>query len=149
MTADGGDGEQQFLPVISGRASAKLNRIAAKMTRPPKQKARPFAKLREEWKPTSARRCWTGAVTLLGSGIGGTVRRAGRPDHPGAERHRGLGRPGQESPPTPRRRPSGACTPTPTGTRLSPLPSPRRAQQAAERAGLDRRAAGHARRYGR
>lgn len=45
MTADGGDGEQQFLPVISGRASAKLNRIAAKMTRPPKQKARPSAKL--------------------------------------------------------------------------------------------------------
>ncbi|MEU5196285.1 hypothetical protein AB0G86_19870 [Streptomyces scabiei] len=62
MTADGGDGERQFLPVISGRAGAEPDRIAASMTRPPQQKARPFAKLREEWKPTSARRCWTCAT---------------------------------------------------------------------------------------
>ncbi|MFJ5535434.1 hypothetical protein [Streptomyces sp. NPDC093261] len=49
------DGEPRFLPVVSERARAKLNRIAATMTRPPKQKAWPLAKLREEWKESAIR----------------------------------------------------------------------------------------------
>ncbi|GFE11974.1 hypothetical protein Sgleb_00210 [Streptomyces glebosus] len=47
------DGEPRFLPVVSERARAKLNRIAAKMTRPPKQKARPLAQLRAWWKASA------------------------------------------------------------------------------------------------
>jgi hypothetical protein len=50
VTAVGDDGEPRFLPVVSERARAKLNQVAAKMTRPPKQKARPLAQLRKEWK---------------------------------------------------------------------------------------------------
>ncbi|MFD9606677.1 MobF family relaxase [Streptomyces sp. NPDC059970] len=45
------DGEPRFLPVVSERARAKLNRIAAKMTRPPKKKeVRSLAQLRADWK---------------------------------------------------------------------------------------------------
>ncbi|MET9077917.1 MobF family relaxase [Streptomyces sp. NPDC004232] len=55
VTAVDDDGEPKFLPVVSERARAKLNGIAAKMTRPPKQKARPLAKLREEWKESAIR----------------------------------------------------------------------------------------------
>ncbi|MET8481861.1 MobF family relaxase, partial [Streptomyces clavifer] len=46
-------GEPRFLPVVSERARAKLNQIAARKTRPPKQKTLPLAQLREGWK-TSA-----------------------------------------------------------------------------------------------
>ncbi|MCL7496079.1 relaxase domain-containing protein [Streptomyces sp. MCA2] len=57
------DGEPRFLPVVSERARAKLNRIAAKMTRPPKQKARPLAQLRAWWK----------ASAILTSGVAADV----------------------------------------------------------------------------
>ncbi|MFF4935232.1 MobF family relaxase [Streptomyces griseofuscus] len=53
VTAVDDDGEQKFLPVVSERARAKLNAIAARKTRPPKQKTRPLAQLRAWWK-TSA-----------------------------------------------------------------------------------------------
>ncbi|AEY86867.1 putative TraA-like protein [Streptomyces hygroscopicus subsp. jinggangensis 5008] len=55
VTAVDDDGELRFLPVISERARAKLNGIAAKMTRPPKQKARPLTQLRREWKESAIR----------------------------------------------------------------------------------------------
>ncbi|MGW7136651.1 MobF family relaxase [Streptomyces xanthophaeus] len=53
VTAVDDDGEPRFLPVISERARAQLNQIAAHKTRPPKQKTRPLAQLRVWWK-TSA-----------------------------------------------------------------------------------------------
>ncbi|MCX5078620.1 hypothetical protein OHA84_37045 [Streptomyces sp. NBC_00513] len=53
VTAVDDEGELKFLPVVSERARAKLNRIAARKTRPPKQKTRPLAQLRVWWK-TSA-----------------------------------------------------------------------------------------------
>ncbi|WP_189135725.1 MobF family relaxase [Wenjunlia tyrosinilytica] len=53
VTAVDGDGKPRFLPVVSERARAKLNRIAAKMTRPPKQRARPLAQLRAWWKASA------------------------------------------------------------------------------------------------
>ncbi len=55
VTAVNDDGEPKFLPVVSERARAKLNGIAAKMTRPPKQRARPLAQLRKEWKESTSR----------------------------------------------------------------------------------------------
>lgn len=53
VTAVDDDGELKFLPVVSERARAKLNAIAARKTRPPKQKTLPLAQLRAWWK-TSA-----------------------------------------------------------------------------------------------
>ncbi|MFF4787812.1 MobF family relaxase [Streptomyces griseorubiginosus] len=53
VTAVGDDGEPRFLPVVSERARAKLNAVAARKTRPPKQKTQPLAQLRAWWK-TSA-----------------------------------------------------------------------------------------------
>ncbi|WP_331734170.1 relaxase domain-containing protein (plasmid) [Streptomyces sp. NBC_01220] len=53
VTAVDDDGEPRFLPVVSERARAKLNAIAARKTRPPKQKTLPLAQLRAWWK-TSA-----------------------------------------------------------------------------------------------
>ncbi|WP_406415210.1 relaxase domain-containing protein [Streptomyces sp. NBC_00873] len=53
VTAVDDDGEPRFLPVVSERARAKLNGIAAKMTRPPKKKARSFAQLRADWKESA------------------------------------------------------------------------------------------------
>ncbi|MGW2425610.1 MobF family relaxase [Streptomyces sp. NPDC001709] len=53
VTAVDDDGEPKFLPVVSERARAKLNQIAARKTRPAKQKTRPLAQLRAWWK-TSA-----------------------------------------------------------------------------------------------
>ncbi|MFF4331161.1 MobF family relaxase [Streptomyces sp. NPDC001591] len=53
VTAVDDDGELKFLPVVSERARAKLNQIAARKTRPPKQKTQPLAQLRAWWK-TSA-----------------------------------------------------------------------------------------------
>ncbi|MER5312263.1 MobF family relaxase [Streptomyces sp. NPDC002773] len=50
VTAVDDDGELKFLPVVSERARAKMNRIAARKTRPPKQSARPLAQLRVWWK---------------------------------------------------------------------------------------------------
>ncbi|MGR6968032.1 hypothetical protein ACU639_00065 [Streptomyces cynarae] len=49
------DDTPRFLPAVPDRARVKLNRIAAKMTRLPKQKARPVAQLREEWKESAIR----------------------------------------------------------------------------------------------
>ncbi|WP_221355408.1 MobF family relaxase [Streptomyces beigongshangae] len=53
VTAVDDDGEPRFLPVVSERARARLNAVAARKTRPPKQKTRPLAQLRAWWK-TSA-----------------------------------------------------------------------------------------------
>ncbi|WP_232791254.1 hypothetical protein [Streptomyces kanasensis] len=55
VTAVDDDGEPRFLPVVSERARAKLNQIAARKTRPPKQKTRPLAQLRKEWKESAIR----------------------------------------------------------------------------------------------
>ncbi|MEE6269176.1 MobF family relaxase [Streptomyces diastatochromogenes] len=63
VTAVDDDGTPRFLPVVSERARAKLNRIAAKMTRPPKQKTRPLAHLRAWWK----------ASAILTSGVAADV----------------------------------------------------------------------------
>ncbi|MFD5341171.1 MobF family relaxase [Streptomyces hawaiiensis] len=59
VTAVDDDGELKFLPVVSERARAKLNGMAARKTRPPKQKTRPLAQLRAWWK----------ASALLTSGV--------------------------------------------------------------------------------
>jgi conjugative relaxase-like TrwC/TraI family protein len=53
VTAVDDNGELKFLHVVSERARAKLNQMAARKTRPPKQKTRPLAQLRAWWK-TSA-----------------------------------------------------------------------------------------------
>ncbi|MGA5364225.1 MobF family relaxase [Streptomyces purpurascens] len=53
VTAVDDGGEPLFLPVVSERARAKLNRIAAKMTRAPKKKARSLAQLRADWKESA------------------------------------------------------------------------------------------------
>ncbi|MFD7868187.1 relaxase domain-containing protein [Streptomyces sp. NPDC059783] len=55
VTAVDDDGEPRFLPVVSERARAKLNQIAARKTRPPKRLARPLAQLRKEWKESAIR----------------------------------------------------------------------------------------------
>ncbi|MFE3903770.1 MobF family relaxase [Streptomyces sp. NPDC059153] len=53
VTAVDDDGNLKFAPEVSEQARAKLNQIAAKMTRPPKQQARPLAQLRERWKASA------------------------------------------------------------------------------------------------
>ncbi|MYS40670.1 relaxase domain-containing protein [Streptomyces sp. SID5998] len=53
VTAVDDDGTPRFLPVVSERARAKMNAMAARKTRPPKQKTLPLAQLRAWWK-TSA-----------------------------------------------------------------------------------------------
>ncbi|MGW7825259.1 relaxase domain-containing protein [Streptomyces puniciscabiei] len=55
VTAVDDDGEPKFLPVVSERARAKLNQIAARKTRPAKKKTRPLTRLREEWKESAIR----------------------------------------------------------------------------------------------
>ncbi|MGW7821951.1 relaxase domain-containing protein [Streptomyces puniciscabiei] len=55
VTAVDDDGEPRFLPVVSERARAKLNQIAARKTRPAKKKTRPLTRLREEWKESAIR----------------------------------------------------------------------------------------------
>ncbi|MFI1510245.1 MobF family relaxase [Streptomyces sp. NPDC020597] len=55
VTAVDDDGELKFLPVVSERARAKLNGMAARKTRPPKHKTRPLAQLRKEWKESAIR----------------------------------------------------------------------------------------------
>ncbi|MET9208241.1 relaxase domain-containing protein [Streptomyces bacillaris] len=54
VTAVDDDGEPKFLPVVSERARAKLNQIAARKTRP-KGKARSLAQLRADWKASAIR----------------------------------------------------------------------------------------------
>ncbi|MGW2331634.1 MobF family relaxase [Streptomyces sp. NPDC001700] len=54
VTATDDDGKLKFAPQVSERARAKLNRIAARKTRPAKPRARSLVQLREDWK-TSAR----------------------------------------------------------------------------------------------
>ncbi|WP_199889922.1 MobF family relaxase [Streptomyces badius] len=63
VTAVDDDGEPRFLPVVSERARAKLNQIAARKTRPPKQKTLPLAQLRAWWK----------ASAILASGVAADV----------------------------------------------------------------------------
>ncbi len=64
VTAVDDDGEPQFLPVVSERARAKLERIAARKTRPPKKgQARSLAQLRADWK----------ASAILTSGVAASV----------------------------------------------------------------------------
>ncbi|MCT2546282.1 MobF family relaxase [Streptomyces atratus] len=53
VTAVDDDGELKFLPVVSERARAKLNQMAARKTRPPKRKTRPLAQLRAWWKASA------------------------------------------------------------------------------------------------
>ncbi|WP_406188160.1 MobF family relaxase [Streptomyces anulatus] len=54
VTAVDDDGEPRFLPVVSERARAKLERIAARKTRPPKkEKARSLVQLRADWKQSA------------------------------------------------------------------------------------------------
>ncbi|WAE70664.1 relaxase domain-containing protein (plasmid) [Streptomyces cavourensis] len=56
VTAVDDDGEPKYLPVVSERARAKLNQIAARKTRPPKKgKARSLAQLRADWKASAIR----------------------------------------------------------------------------------------------
>ncbi|WP_406483263.1 MobF family relaxase [Streptomyces platensis] len=64
VTATDDDGAPRFLPVVCERARAKLNRIAAKMTRPPKQKARPLAQLRAWWKASAILTCGVAADVI-------------------------------------------------------------------------------------
>ncbi|MEH0441951.1 hypothetical protein QBA74_41810 [Streptomyces scabiei] len=47
--------ELKFLPVVSAGARAKLNGMAARKTRPPKQKTQPLVQLRKEWKESAIR----------------------------------------------------------------------------------------------
>ncbi|MFE7676777.1 MobF family relaxase [Streptomyces albidoflavus] len=53
VTAVDDDGAPRFLPVVSERARAKLNQIAARKTRPHKPPARPLVQLRERWKASA------------------------------------------------------------------------------------------------
>ncbi|MGW9425643.1 MobF family relaxase, partial [Streptomyces koyangensis] len=53
VTAVDDDGALRFLPVVSERARAKLNQIAARKTRPHKPLARPLVQLRERWKASA------------------------------------------------------------------------------------------------
>ncbi|MCL7382223.1 MobF family relaxase [Streptomyces sp. 35G-GA-8] len=63
VTAVDDDGELRFLPVVSERARAKLKQMAARKTRPPKQKTLPLAQLRAWWK----------ASAILTSGVAADV----------------------------------------------------------------------------
>ncbi|MFF7705398.1 MobF family relaxase [Streptomyces lydicus] len=50
VTATDGDGNLKFAPEVSERARAKLNRIAARKTRPPKPQPRSLEQLRDDWR---------------------------------------------------------------------------------------------------
>ncbi|MEU6511971.1 hypothetical protein [Streptomyces sp. NPDC046942] len=56
------DGNLKFAPVVSERTRAKLNRIAARRTRPAKPKHRSLTRLREDWR-ASAREFLAAAPT--------------------------------------------------------------------------------------
>ncbi|MER7178869.1 MobF family relaxase [Streptomyces hyaluromycini] len=66
VTAVDDDGNLKFAPEVSEQARAKLNRIAAKITRPSKQQTRPLAQLREDWQ-ASARAFLADAADLIDS----------------------------------------------------------------------------------
>ncbi|MDX3739631.1 relaxase domain-containing protein [Streptomyces sp. ID01-15D] len=64
VTAVDDNGDPKFLPVVSERARARLERIAARKTRPPKkEKARSLAQLRADWKQSA----------ILTSGVAASV----------------------------------------------------------------------------
>ncbi|WP_405192788.1 MobF family relaxase [Streptomyces anulatus] len=64
VTAVDDNGDPKYLAVVSERARAKLERIAARKTRPPKkEKARSLAQLRADWKQSA----------ILTSGVAATV----------------------------------------------------------------------------
>ncbi len=70
VTAVDEDGNLEFGPVVSEEARTKLSRIAVRMTRPPKPRARTLAQLRAGWRasakefpgrpPISSTRCRSG-----------------------------------------------------------------------------------------
>ncbi|MFI1576140.1 relaxase domain-containing protein [Streptomyces anulatus] len=67
VTAVDDNGDPKFLPVVSERARAKLERIAARKTRPPKkEKARSLAQLRADWKQSAIRTSGV-AATIINS----------------------------------------------------------------------------------
>ncbi|MEV7676704.1 relaxase domain-containing protein [Streptomyces sp. NPDC088752] len=66
VTAVDEDGNLKFGPVVSEQARTKLNRIAARKTRPPKPKARSLAQLRTDWR-ASAKAFLGEAVHLVDS----------------------------------------------------------------------------------
>ncbi|MFJ8465018.1 relaxase domain-containing protein [Streptomyces swartbergensis] len=53
VTATDEDGNLKFAPVVSERARAKLNRIAARKTHPAKPAARSLVQLREDWRKSA------------------------------------------------------------------------------------------------
>jgi uncharacterized protein YaiI (UPF0178 family) len=53
VTATDDDGNLKFAPVVSERARAKLNRIAARQTRPAKPAARSLAQMRDDWRASA------------------------------------------------------------------------------------------------
>ena len=53
VTAVDDDGNLKFAPEVSEKARARLNAMAAKMTRQPKQQGRPLAQLREDWQASA------------------------------------------------------------------------------------------------
>jgi conjugative relaxase-like TrwC/TraI family protein len=59
VTATDDDGNLKFAPVVSERTRAKLNRIAARKTRPAKPQPRSLAQLREIWRASA--RAYLGA----------------------------------------------------------------------------------------
>ncbi|MGW9448712.1 relaxase domain-containing protein [Streptomyces sp. NPDC055632] len=58
------DGNLRFGPVVSEEARTKLNRIAARKTRPPKPKSRSLTQLRADWR-ASARAFLEGVAHLV------------------------------------------------------------------------------------
>ncbi|WP_406241637.1 relaxase domain-containing protein [Streptomyces anulatus] len=67
VTAVDDNGDPKFLPVVSERARAKLERVAARKTRPPKkEKARSLAQLRADWKQSAIRTSGV-AATIINS----------------------------------------------------------------------------------
>ncbi|MCX4799889.1 relaxase domain-containing protein [Streptomyces sp. NBC_01242] len=66
VTATDDDGTLKFAPVVSERARAKMNRIAARKTRPAKLRARSLARLREDWQ-RSARSFLAAGAHLIDS----------------------------------------------------------------------------------
>jgi conjugative relaxase-like TrwC/TraI family protein len=66
VTATDDDGNLKFAPVVSERTRAKLNRIAARKTRPAKPQPRSLAQLREDWR-ASARAYLAAGADLIDS----------------------------------------------------------------------------------
>nr|WP_258056132.1 MobF family relaxase [Streptomyces sp. Ru62] len=87
VTAVDDDGEPKFLPVISERARAKLNQIAARKTRPPKRKTQPLARLRAWWKASAILTSGV-AVDIINSLLEARPRRGCRDPAPGHRRGR-------------------------------------------------------------